>query len=949
MVFGVGNSPAPRPDPAIAKLEDELIKGQSVSALTSKMAQAKISAAQTPANAWFPRRPAFGTQGTPVILWANYFKLDASANIALLKYSLKVTRKDKHPNPKNKKQKGTEAKGRKLHSIIKAALDQVSGSKPFATEFKDQVISLEPFALPEDKVVLVPYHDEGKDDVYEVKFAGPTTVDLPGLFKYLRTMQDPSGDISFPKFEDAIDAISIITGYYARSNPDSSALGRSRYFPLTIEGEQFDLSAPEFNRIIRGYFQSARIATGRLILNANVSHGVFRPGGLVSTLVPKFLTYQGNPDYFSLNKSLSKLRARCKILSENNDPKKTRIIQKVICGLADRNDGAKEDKPKVAYFGAKAKDVQFRLRDPAPAGLQPNSYCSVAEYYKKRYGYTVDPNHPVVNVGTKAKPVYMPAEFVEVIDGQPLRRKTTPNETRDMINFSCRSPFANATSISTFGRQVLGLDDPQVLSRFGIQVGKSLLTVQGRELAPPTIMYKDTKVQMNSKYVSVSEGEWNMESVRVFKPGRRIDRWFWVSIDQGPRAHQRNIEVLDAMKNWITFLQSQGIDMSGNPLPCTNNEITVRQSPADAIRKVFKEMESQKPQFVFVVLPGKKTDQNIYNEVKKLGDVEFGYLSQNILQSNLLKRSPQVFANLGLKVNLKMGGVNHKLKDDVTVVKDRPTMIVGYDVTHPTNLAGNVQGLPSLVGMVASVDRDLGQFLPTVWAQGGRVEMLDKTLKTRFADRLRLYRDHSKRLPENIIIFRDGVSEGQFKQVLEKELPFIRNACEEMYPATEQPKITLVVSVKRHQTRFYPADRNHMVRSRNIKNGTVVDRGVTQATTWDFFLTAHKGLQGTSRPAHYTVLLDEVFRQYSRDQAANQLEKLTFELSHLFGRATKAVSICPPAYYADILCTRARVYLSDMFDTSETQSLASGTTQATDEAAPAIPVHENIRDTMYYI
>jgi hypothetical protein len=413
-----------------------------------------------------------------------------------------------------------------------------------------------------------------------------------------------------------------------------------------------------------------------------------------------------------------------------------------------------------------------------------------------------------------------------------------------MINFSCRSPFANATSIATYGRQVLGLDNSEMLKRFGIQVGKTLLTVQGRELPPPTIVYRDGRQPTNKKMVNVNEGEWNMESVRVFTPGRKIERWFWVSIDSGPRAHQRHTEVLDSMKSWVKFMQSQGIPMADTPLNCPTTQITVRHSPADAIRPVFEQMKNQKPQFVFVVLPGRKTDTGIYNEVKKLGDVTYGYLSQNILQQNLLKNSPQIYANLGLKVNLKMGGINHKLRDDVTIVKQQPTMVVGYDVTHPTNLAGNMEGLPSLVGMVASIDNDLGQWPATAWAQGGRVEMLDRTLTERFAQRLRLYQQHNNRLPVNIIIFRDGVSEGQFNQVLAKELPFIREACEGVYPATERPKITLVVSVKRHQTRFYPTDPNHTVRSRNIKNGTVVDRGVTQATTWDFFLTAHKGLQG---------------------------------------------------------------------------------------------------------
>lgn len=570
----------------------------------------------------------------------------------------------------------------------------------------------------------------------------------------------------------------------------------------------------------------------------------------------------------------------------------------------------------------------------------------------------------MVNVGTKVKPVYMPAEFVEVLDGQPVRRKTTPDETRGMINFSCRSPFANAKSISTYGREVLGLDDSNFLSRFGIQVGKTLLTVQGRELTPPAILYQDGKLN-KPKVVGVNEGEWNMDSVRVIRSGRPIERWFWISIDRGNRAHQRHADVVTSMQNWVAFLQTQGIQISGAPLKCENNQVTVRHSAADAIRPVFKSMQAQNPQFVFVVLPGAKTDTSIYNDVKKLGDIEFGYLSQNILQSNLLKNSPQLFANLGLKVNLKMGGVNHKLRDDLPILKQGPTMIVGYDVTHPTNLPRDTEGLPSIVGMVASIDRDLSQWPATAWTQGTGQEMTSDLLEGRFVERLELFEQRNKVLPQNIIIFRDGVSEGQFAQVLEVELKFIRQACAKVYPATSSPRISIIVSVKRHQTRFYPTDPNHMVRSRNVKNGTVVDRGVTLATTWDFFLTAHKGLQGmfcfitaslisttnpcsgTSRPAHYTVLLDEVFQALSREQAANQLEKLTYELCHLFGRATKAVSICPPAYYADILCTRARVYLSDLLEGLETQSTVSSMTS--NNQFPSLEVHTNIKNSMFYI
>ena len=61
-----------------------------------------------------------------------------------------------------------------------------------------------------------------------------------------------------------------------------------------------------------------------------------------------------------------------------------------------------------------------------------------------------------------------------------------------------------------------------------------------------------------------------------------------------------------------------------------------------------------------------------------------------------------------------------------------------------------------------------------------------------------------------------------------------------------------------------------------------------------------------AKPAHYTVILDE-----SKKLDANTLEKITHHLCYLYGRATKAVSVCPPAYYAHLICLRARCYVSN--------------------------------------
>ena len=191
------------------------------------------------------------------------------------------------------------------------------------------------------------------------------------------------------------------------------------------------------------------------------------------------------------------------------------------------------------------------------------------------------------------------------------------------------------------------------------------------------------------------------------------------------------------------------------------------------------------------------------------------------------------------------------------------------------------------------------------------------------------YRTHvekgqTDRAPKRILFFRTGVSEGQFKQVLEKELPLIKGlsgtsadiyhsliqdqleACE----ATKiSPKITVIVVGRRHHVRFFPAP-NVADRSGNCPAGTVVDTDVVHPTEFDFYLQSHGGLLGTSRSAHYSVLSDEngfswvfitrcppcrLVMLIPRCRA-DGLQTLTFALCHVYARATRSVSIPAPIY-----------------------------------------------------
>jgi hypothetical protein len=484
------------------------------------------------------------------------------------------------------------------------------------------------------------------------------------------------------------------------------------------------------------------------------------------------------------------------------------------------------------------------------------------------YDRAVNPSLPLINVGSTGKPVYVLAELCKIVPGQPARKKLGGREQDAMIQFACRPPPANAKSVSTAGRELLGLDNnPLLVSRivssiprtstsahtveqaaFGLSVDRQLVTVRGRELPPPVVVY----LKGNSAEPVVPEhGSWLMKSVRVAKAGLPIRNWTYMYITlPGRKVDPNGVKV--AMEKFGGFMaQSMGINISPRPTPPSGATVQF-QGHELAMKQKFGTLMAAKPppQLVFVVLPEKSTE--LYNIIKKSADVEFGVHTVCVVQDKFLQERGQLgyFANVALKVNLKFGGVNHKLRDEIGLIKPGNTMVAGYDVTHPTNLPTNAKRdqLPSMVGLVASVDKDLGQWPSVSWNNPGGQESLGPELVDNFKSRLVLWRQkNAGRLPENIVIFRDGVSEGQFNMVLDKELPSIREACKLLYQGNKMPRISLIVSVKRHQTRFYPSDPKHIhPRSKSPKEGTVVDRGITNARYWDFFLQAHASLQGKS-------------------------------------------------------------------------------------------------------
>ena len=103
------------------------------------------------------------------------------------------------------------------------------------------------------------------------------------------------------------------------------------------------------------------------------------------------------------------------------------------------------------------------------------------------------------------------------------------------------------------------------------------------------------------------------------------------------------------------------------------------------------------------------------------------------------QKQDQYFSNVALKVNTKLGGMNHLVRSYVlsstkTLTTSRQlddrnmkwltkkkTMMVGIDVTHPG--PGSREGTPSIAAVVASVDDSFVQFPASLRIQETKKEV----------------------------------------------------------------------------------------------------------------------------------------------------------------------------------------------------------------------------------
>ncbi|KLO12386.1 Piwi-domain-containing protein [Schizopora paradoxa] len=855
-------------------------------------------------------RPGFGQTGAKISLRANFFAVKYPKTLTLYVYTVSIK-----PEVKTTEKR----KWKRIMQLFEQSREWTPYVHATANDGAQKIISNK--RLPNEPFsISVTYLYEGETDPrpdaqkYTIELENTSVLRTSDLHLYLKG--DPS-KVDYD-VQPITSAFNIIASHKAARSSASSE--RNHYYFRTESSNSKD-TFPLSNGLEawKGFCTSIRPTFKQLMVNVNsCTSPFFAPNARLSDALLS--------DGHGVSPNALTLYGKAKVTTSHLGFKR----QSAVKG-----------------FGQKpARETVFQCDELG-------GIVSVEQYFHQRHDISLlhATDVPVVNIGSLKKDIYVPAEICEIEAGQPFVGKLSDKETAKMIKYACNPPHINAEIITREGLPKLGLaPSASPIADFNIEVSSNMSVIPARILEPPTVLCRDRSCR-------VRDGSWDASDTKFHKAATLQDFGVLILSDGG-RNDFRGEDWKSIVKAFLKKCRDLGMNVklppgSGDLPMCQAVRTDVhghhRGSPRQTIAKLAEAIKRfpNPPKYLFVFLANQ--DPHLYSVLKTLCDTKLGIHTTCMLNGHVKgkdsRSQARYFSNVALKVNSKLGGVNHSL-DALSLNWLKGSMLVGMDVTHPGHSA--VRGTPSIAAVVASCDNDFMLYpgslrLQDRWKDDRLREMISD-VKGMMIERLNLYKTKMKALPDRVLVFRDGVSEGQFHQVIEEELPGLREAVRAF--DGYKPKITIVICTKQHNTRFYPIRTEDADRTGNTKAGTVVDQGVTGIYDFDYYLQAHAGLQGTVHPTHYTVIYDE------NHFAADDIQQCTNTISYLSACATRSLSVVPPAYWADQACDRARCYLHEILPPARNSPESRMTPEQIRQRAEelwATGVHDKLKDTMFYL
>jgi len=513
----------------------------------------------------------------------------------------------------------------------------------------------------------------------------------------------------------------------------------------------------------------------------------------------------------------------------------------------------------MTKYNNKTYRIDDILWDKSPSDTFPGrdgTQMSYVKYYKDRYGITIrDPKQPlIVSMPKKSEirrgfdgPVHLipelsfmtglsddqRANFKLMKDVGVYTRQPPPERFKTLIKFSTR---VQQTS------KIVG-----EMREWGIKISPNLVKFPARTLEPEKI--KQREGQRDLSY-SMDNADWGNQfrNFKMFNGGPGCHKWLLVH--SGREAQ----EARDFSDMVVKASAGMGFQMRP-PIP-----LLVPDPRTAAFVEKVNEAADKNPQMVMIVVPNNKGDT--YHAIKKVLLVDRPIPSQ-VITGTLLKKGKglmSVATKVALQMAAKLGaepwGVAMPVKD---------TMVIGYDSYHDSNQRGMAVG-----AVVATLNQTMTKFSSSCTMHRNDEEMLSQ-MKVCVTNAVRKYQAYNGFYPSRVVVYRDGVGEGQIPYVKEIEIAAIKSVFKEN---GFDPMFAFIVVSKRINSRFFQMDNGGP--PNNPPSGSVIDDVVTQPERYDFFLVSQSVRQGTVNPTSYNIIENNT--QFKPEH----FQKLTYKLCHLY-------------------------------------------------------------------
>ncbi|CAD8044745.1 unnamed protein product [Paramecium primaurelia] len=539
--------------------------------------------------------------------------------------------------------------------------------------------------------------------------------------------------------------------------------------------------------------------------------------------------------------------------------------------------------------------IELKMSPKSTFQNQNGEAITFEQYYSSKYNQKIESNQPLLKAIVKGKRDQNQKEIFLIpslcqMTGLTDEMRNDFNAMKKISEITKPSAEIRMRTAQDFIQQLQNTkiinkkDNTQkeVLNEWGLEIKKDCISIQAQRLDPGNmLMGRDLKLNLGDYKTNLDR---QTQTQMYQTPQQQLMLAIFYNVNSGKQSltsFLENFKLACGEFQFNAFYQPKVIEMQ------QDREEELERLLQDL--KVFADQKQIKVNFLLFLLPGQKKKARLYKACKRISMAKFGCASQVIIEKTLSRNTRSIVNKILIQLNAKIGGTPWALDGIPDIFANKPTMICGVDIFTKI-------GRKSQLAFCSTINRNFSRYYSQVLTSGEFCSHLQQCLKAAliaFKQELQVY-------PKNVIIYRDGVGDGQQAAVLGTELPQYKQALKEL--ELNDVSLTLVICNKRVSAKFYTGGQG---RAENPPPGTIIDNKIiTNEEAIKFYLISQLSRQGTVTPTLYKVL-------YSDLQGVEQSIKImTFKLCWLFYNFTGSIKIPAPVRYAHCLCN----FIGDNYD-----------------------------------